>query len=154
MDSRRMVALVNELGAVKSRQDAGAAVALQHETMRLVVPPMGALVIGREANRQALSGFFQAFPDYHVVLEGNALAGHDLVAWGTVTMTLATDRYGVAPTGRSASFPAFFRFGFADDLIASEYFLWDLAEACAQWGVSTDAVRVGLFGAANEARAA
>lgn len=154
MDQQRMVALVNELGAVKSRQDAGAAVALQHEAMRLVVPPMGAVVIGREANRQALTGFFQAFPDYRVTLEGHAQAGDGLVAWGKVTMTLATNRYGVDPTGRSASFPAFFRFGFADDLIASEYFLWDLAEACAQWGVSTDAVRASMFGAAGAAKAA
>ncbi len=146
MDTDRMIELVTELGRVKSAQDAAATVLLQHEEMVLEVPAMGAFVVGRAANEQTLTGFFRAFPDYSVELEGFARAGEDeLVAWGDVTMTLSTDRYGVSPNGKPAVFPAFFRFSFKDGLISREYFLWDLAHVCSQWGVSTDALRAALF---------
>lgn len=145
MNAARMVALVDELGAVKSRQDVEAAIALQHADMRLAVPPLDAVVLGRDANRRALGSFFETFPDYQVTLEGRAATADELIAWGTVRMTLSTDRFGVVPNGRLAVIPAFFRFSFAEDLISSEYFLWDLADACGQWGVSTDAVRARLL---------
>lgn len=154
MDTARMFELVSELGRVKSSQDADAAVVLQHGDMVLEVPAMCAKVVGRETNRQALTGFFVAFPDYHVTLDGHARAGDELVVWGAVRMTLSTDQFGVTPTGQSATFPAFLRFGFKDDLIASEYFLWDLAEACSQWGVSTDVVRARLIEIGRQAAAA
>jgi SnoaL-like domain len=155
MQTERMIELVTELGRVKSMQDAAAAVLLQHEDMVLEVPAMGAHVVGRAANAQTLTGFFKAFPDYAVKLEGFARAvDAELVAWGEVRMTLATDRYGVTPNGKAAIFPAFFRFDFKDDLISREYFLWDLAYVCSQWGVSTDALRARLFAPRTAAEAA
>jgi predicted ester cyclase len=155
METQRMIELVSELGRVKSAQNAAAAVLLQHEDMVLEVPAMGAHVTGRAGNEKVLTGFFKAFPDYGVTLEGFARAGEDeLVAWGEVRMTLSTDRYGVTPNGKPAIFPAFFRFRFKDDLISREYFLWDLAEVCSQWGVSTDAMRAALFAPRKQAAAA
>jgi hypothetical protein len=40
------------------------------------------------------------------------------------------------------------QFAFKDDLIVHERFFFDLSELCAQLGVSTDAVRNRIFGAA------
>ena len=40
----------------------------------------------------------------------------------------------------------FIQFAFKDGLIAGERFVFDLAELCAQSGVSTDTVRQKLFG--------
>jgi predicted ester cyclase len=145
MDHEQMVELVTELGRLKSLQDVRGAVDIQHGDMLLEVPPLNAAVRGKAANEVALTDFFRTFPDYAVAIEGTGRADDCLVAWGRVRMTLSSDRLGVAPTGKAAEFPAFFRFGFADGLIAHEYFLWDLAEACAQWGVSSDAVRARLF---------
>lgn len=140
-----MFARVAELGAAKSRQDVTAAMLVQHDDMVLDVPPLGARIEGKPANGAALNGFFKIFPDYAVTLEGHARADEELICWGQVRMTLSSNRYGVDPTGKTARFPAFFRFMFRDGLIVREYFLWDLAEACAQWGVSTDRVRARLF---------
>jgi SnoaL-like domain len=130
--TNRMNELVRALAEAKSRQDVAAAIALQHEDMLLDVPPLMARVQGKCANEQALTGFFKAFPDYSATLEGSASGDGNLVCWGRVRMTLSTDRFGVQPGGSAADIPASLRFTFKDGLIASEYFLWDLAEACAQ----------------------
>lgn len=61
------------------------------------------------------------------------------------------DRFGIVPNGRRAELPVFIAFGFRDDKIAHERFVFDLSELCAQSGVSTDAVRRKLFGDAGQA---
>ncbi|WP_296357749.1 ester cyclase [Ramlibacter sp.] len=93
-----------------------------------------------------MKGFFAAFPDYQVVLDGHAGNGETLVCWGKVSMTMTGERYGVVPGGRRATLPVFIAFTFRDGLIASERFFFDLSELCAQSGVSTGAVRHKLFG--------
>ncbi|ANN15615.1 hypothetical protein SD37_08045 [Amycolatopsis orientalis] len=56
------------------------------------------------------------------------------------------DRFGVVPNGDRAELPVFIQFTFADGLISSERFYFDLSALCAQSGVSTDAVRRTVFG--------
>jgi len=143
-----MIELAQSLAEAKSRQDVGAALRLMHPEMLLESPALGTVARGLDANERALTRFFVSFPDYHVVLAGHAATDEELVCWGTVRMTMTGDRFGVVPSGRRAELPVFIRFGFRDDLIAHEQFFFDLAELCAQSGVSTDAVRRTLFGVA------
>ena len=58
------------------------------------------------------------------------------------------DRFGVQPNGKRAELAVFIQFAFRDDLIARERFFFDLSALCAQSGVSTDAVRQKVSGAA------
>jgi predicted ester cyclase len=143
-----MFELAQALAVAKSRQDVSAAVRLLHDDMVLVTPAFGTQARGRAANENVLTRFFAAFPDYDVTLEGHASDGETLVCWGRLRMTMTGDRFGVVPNGRRAELPVFIRFSFKDDLIAGEQFFFDLSELCAQSGVSTDAVRRRLFGAA------
>ncbi|MGP4104793.1 ester cyclase [Nonomuraea sp. KM90] len=148
MDADRMLELAQALAAAKSRQDVPAALALLHPEMVLENPAFGTTARGPAENEEALRRFFAAFPDYDVALQGHAANRDALVCWGTVRMTMTGDRFGVVPDGRRAELPVFIQFTFTDDLIASERFFFDLSELCAQSGVSTDAVRRKLFGAA------
>lgn len=142
-----MFELAQALAAAKSRQDVPAALRLLHRDMVLESPPLGSRAQGLSANEKALTRFFGSFPDYDVSLQGHAGNGADLVCWGTARMTMTgQDRFGVVPNGRRAELPVFIRFAFADDLIVHERFFFDLAELCAQSGVSTDTVRRKLFG--------
>src|SRR5215203_5815506 len=104
--------------------------------------------------RLVLTRFFKSFPDYNVVLQGHAANDDTLVCWGTVQMTMTGDRFGVQPNGRRAELPVFIQFAFKDDSIAGERFFFDLSALCAQSGVSTDAVRQKIFGAAAQPSAA
>lgn len=141
-----MVELAQALGVAKSRQDVPAALRLLHPDMLLESPAWGTHARGLTENEKALNRFFVSFPDYEVTLEGHAGNGDTLVCWGVARMTMTGDRFGVVPNGRRAQLPVFIRFGFADDLIAHEYFFFDLSDLCAQSGVSTDAVRQRAFG--------
>lgn len=147
MTPDRMFALAQALAVAKSHQDLPAALRLCHPDMVLESPPFGTMTRGLAANERALVRFFVSFPDYHVVLDGHAADADSLTCWGTARMTMTGDRFGVVPNGQRAELPVFIRFTFADDLIASERFFFDLSELCAQSGVSTDAVRRRLFAA-------
>ncbi|SUD47872.1 Predicted ester cyclase [Nocardia otitidiscaviarum] len=145
MVTDRMFELVRQLATAKGRADVSAALRLMHDDMVLEVPAFGAVVRGRSANETALRWFFATFPDYRVEVTGHLADRTGLVAWGTARMTLTGNGLGVFPTGRGAELPVFLRFRFADDLIVGEYFHFDLAELCAQSGVSGDEVRRHLF---------
>lgn len=147
MNSNRMWDLARALAVAKSQQDVAAAVKLLHPDMLLENPAFGTRARGRAENAKALTRFFAAFPDYTVDLQGKASGDNTLVCWGTVRMTMTGDRFAEAPNGRQTELPVFIQFSFKDDLIASERFFFDLSELCAQSGVSTDAVRLRLFGA-------
>jgi predicted ester cyclase len=151
MNSDRMFALAQALAAAKSRQDVAAAMNLFHKDMLLESPAFGTKAQGLAENAKVLSRFFTSFPDYNVVLQGHASNSDTLLCWGTVQMTMTGDRFGVVPNGARAELPVFIQFAFKDDLIAGERFFFDLSELCAQSGVSTDAVRRTLFGAAAAA---
>jgi predicted ester cyclase len=140
MDGRRMSELANALAAAKSRQDVPSALKLLHPDMLLESPAFGTSAKGLAQNEKTLTRFFESFPDYAVTLDGKATDGETLVCWGTAHMTMTGDRFGVVPNGARAELPVFIQFTFADDLIASERFFFDLAALCVQSGVSTDAV--------------
>lgn len=145
MTPERMFDLASELAQAKSRQDLPAALKLLHPTMVLECPAFGTRAVGLAENSKTLERFFASFPDYHVELEGHAASGGALVCWGQVRMTMTGERFGAAPSGATARLPVFIRFSFADELIQSEYFFFDLSSLCAQSGVSTDAVRSRLW---------
>jgi predicted ester cyclase len=151
MHAAQMFDLAQSLAEAKSRQDIPAALALLHADMLLENPAFGTAAHGLAANERALARWFEAFPDYDVVLHGRASNDETLVCWGTVRMTMTGDRFGVTPSGDRAELPVFIQFTFKDDLIASERFFFDLSALCAQSGVSTDAVRQRLFGPRKEA---
>ena len=141
MDQDRMFALAQSLADAKSRHDVAAASRLLHADMLLQTPAFGTCARGLAENVKVLERFFLNFPDYEVELQGRASNAESLVCWGRARMTMTGERFGVTPNGKRTDLPVFIRFTFADDLIASEYFFFDLSELCAQSGVSTDAVR-------------
>lgn len=149
MDSHRMFELAQDLAVAKSRQDLPAALRLLHPDILLENPAFGTSARGLTENERALARFFSSFPDYQVELAGHADNGETLVCWGTARMTLTGNGFGVTPNGMRSEMPVFIAFTFADDLIASERFFFDLSILCAQSGVSTDAVRHTLFGTAE-----
>lgn len=149
MDENRMLELAEGLAEAKSRQDVEAALTFLHAEMVLENPAFGTRVAGHAENRAALSRWFAGFPDYSVEFDGHAANDEELVCWGTARMTMTGDRFGVSPNGRRAELPVYIRFGFREDAIAEESFFFDLSSLCAQSGVSTDAVRVRLFGEAH-----
>lgn len=146
MDGRRMFALVQALASAKGRQDLPAAMKLLHPEMVLDTPAFGTMARGLTENEKVLARFFTSFPDYLIELDGHADNGETLVCWGTAWMTMTGDRFGAVPNGKRAQVPVFIQFTFADDLIASERFFFDLSTLCAQSEVSTDAVRHTIFG--------
>ena len=146
MDREHMFELAQALGEAKSRQDVEVAMTYQHEDMVLTAPSLGSTARGKAENEIALRRFFKSFPDYEVTLDGHATDGESLVCWGLVRMTMTGEGFGVTPNGRRAELPVFIRFTFEDGLIASERFFFDLAELCAQSGVSADTVHRRLFG--------
>jgi predicted ester cyclase len=148
MDGERMFELAQALATAKSRQDVPAAMMLFDCDMLLETPAFGTRARGLAENEAALKRFFTSFPDYSVALHGHASNGDTLICWGTVRMTMTGDGFGGTPNGRRAELPVFIQFTFKNDRITGERFFFDLAALCAQSGVSTDAVRQRLFGAA------
>lgn len=148
MSEDEMFELAQALAEAKARQDVEAALTFVHPEMVLENPAFGSRAVGIEENRTALTRWFTAFPDYEVSLRGRASNGEVLVCWGDVRMTMIGDRFGVVANGTRTELPVFISFTFRDDLIASELFFFDLSVLCSQSGVSTDAVRDRLFGAA------
>jgi predicted ester cyclase len=149
MTDSQMFALAKALAVAKSRQDVPAALEVLHPEMVLQTPAFESVARGHAENRRALTRFFATFPDYDVQLDGHAGDGETLVCWGTVRMTMTGNRFGVEPNGNRAELPVHIRFTFADDLIASERFFFDLASLCAQSGVSTDVVQRTLLAAVS-----
>jgi predicted ester cyclase len=146
MDGARMFELAQALAAAKSRHDVPAAMKLFQPDMVLETPAFGTTARGLAENKTTLDRFFASFPDYDVELDGHADNDDTLICWGTAKLTMTGDRFGVVPNGRRAELPVFIEFAFKDDLIVGERFFFDLAELCAQSGVSTDTVRRRLFG--------
>ncbi|KHL18074.1 UNVERIFIED_CONTAM: hypothetical protein LK11_08555 [Mumia flava] len=141
-----MLDLAVGLAEAKSRQDVDAALQLLHPAIQLEAPALGGRAQGRAENERALRWFFTVFPDYRVELAGHAAGADVLVCWGTAHLTMSGDRLGVPADGARVDLPVTIRFTFADGLIASERFDFDLATLCAGSGASTDAVRERLFG--------
>jgi predicted ester cyclase len=153
MTASEMFQLAAGLGEAKGRQSVADAMKFMHDDMVLTSPAWGTRANGREQNSEVLKRFFNDFPDYSIALDGHVADEANLVCWGTVRMTMAQGAYGLSPNSKRVEIPAFLRFTFKDRMIASEYFMVDLAAICAQSGVSTDAVQAFLK-AARARRAA
>ena len=122
--------LVERYAGAKSRADVDGALAYCHESFTLEAVSLGVRSRNRAETAAHLRVFFAAFPDYAVTLEdltfGRAAAG----CWGSARMTMHGAFAGIAPTGASATLPVFCAFTFADGLLASERFFFDLATLC------------------------
>lgn len=138
-DPAEMLRIVDGLARAKSRQDIEAALAIYHPHGVLEAPPLGSRKEGVAEIRAGLRRFFSLFPDYSVALDGHAVSGATLVAWGTIAMTLSGRPEGQAPNGRRAVLPVFILFRFRDGCVIWESFNFDLASLCRQSGVSLDA---------------
>ncbi|CEJ10224.1 SnoaL-like domain protein [bacterium YEK0313] len=138
-DPVEMAGIVDALATAKSRQDIEAAMRIYHPEGVLVAPPLGPPREGAAEIRAGLVRFFSLFPDYAVTLEGHAVSGETLVAWGTIHLTLAGRPGGQTPNGRRAVVPVFILFRFRDGCVVWESFNFDLASLCRQSGVSADA---------------
>ena len=152
MTAHEMFGLAAGLAEAKGRQHVADALRFMHPDMVLTSPAWGTRAKGKAQNYEALRRFFNNFPDYSISLDGHVADETDLICWGTVRMTMAQGAYGLSPNGKRVEVPAFLRFTFKDRLIASEYFMVDLAAICAQSGVSTDAVQ-GFLKTARPQRA-
>lgn len=138
-DAQAMAAIVDALAKAKSRQDVGAAMVVYHPRCVLEAPPFGSRHEGSEQIRPALEGFFARFPDYAVTLDGQAVSGDTLAAWGSIHLTLTGQPGGQTPNGKRATVPVFILFRFRDGRVVWESFNFDLASLCRQSGVSLDA---------------
>lgn len=134
----RMKEIVNELAAVKSRQDIDAAMRIYHPEAELLSPPMGARYCGEQSLRRGLEAFFRFAPDYHVQVAAMAAEGDTLCAWGEITFTPSHNRHGALGQGRTIRTPAFILFRFRDEKVVWESFHYDLADLARQAGVPAE----------------
>lgn len=140
----RMKFLVERYAAAKSRADGDAALAFCHPQFRLETIPFGITSRDRAETAVHLGVFFDAFPDYGVRLDEMAYGDGSLACWGKARMTLKGEGLGLAPTNETAEVPFFCAFTFADDLLASETFCFDLASLCDGIGVPLPLMRQTL----------
>lgn len=138
-DPAEMAEIVDALAAAKSRQDVEAAMSIYHPHGVLEAPPFASRREGATQIRAALEGFFALFPDYAVTLEGSAVSGDTLIAWGSIHLTVTGTPGGQKPNGKRAKVPVFILFRFRDGRVFWESFNFDLASLCRQSGVTADA---------------
>jgi predicted ester cyclase len=149
-----MFELAQALGEAKNRQNVDDALKFMHDDIELSSPAWGLVARGKQENSEVLHHFFNDYPDYNVEFDGYVADDTNFVGWGTVRMTMAShasDAKGLAPNGKRVEIPVYIRMTFKDDLIATEYFMCDLSQICAQSGVSVDSVRENIYGVAEAA---
>jgi predicted ester cyclase len=149
MTPQRMFELAQALGEAKNRQNVEDALTFMHPDIVLSSPAWGLIARGHAENAEVLRHFFHDYPDYTVIFDGHVADAEALVGWGTVRMTMsgqASDARGLKPNGRRIKIPVYIRMTFKDDLIATEDFMCDLAQICAQSGLSVDRVYRNIFG--------
>lgn len=138
--ARAMRQIVAGLAAAKSRQDIPAAMTFYHRDCVLEASCLRSSHRGSQEIRNALVGFFERFPDYHVDLSGQAASGDTLIAWGEIRLTLSGRPGEQVPNGTRARVPVFILFRFAEGQVIWESFNFDLATLCRQSGVTIDAL--------------
>ncbi|MDX2165542.1 MAG: ester cyclase [Deltaproteobacteria bacterium] len=150
----RMEALVSAYAAAKSRADIDAALAVCSDDFQLETVALHTRAQGADAARAQLGVFFTAFPDYAVRLEGLAAGDTGMAAWGRARLSFKGPLLEIPPTGRTAELPIFCVFGFRGDRIASERFVFDLADLCAQTGLPLELLSAMARGNGSQRAAA
>lgn len=130
-----MEAVVAAYAQAKSGADVDAALALCSDDFRLETVALNTCARGADEARAQLGIFFTAFPDYAVTLEGVAAGDATMAAWGRARLSFKGPLLEIPPTGRTAELPIFCVFTFAGARLASERFVFDLADLCAQTGL-------------------
>ena len=131
---------VQKYAGAKCRRDAAAAMSACHDDFVLDVATLGLRVAGKAAVSEQLEAFFKTFPDYGADIEGRVVGDDAIVFWCTERGTMRGPMLGIAPTGRSASFPTVSIYTFKGDLLAGERWFFSLASMCDQLNLSLDAV--------------
>lgn len=116
----------------KSKQNVENALSVCAEDFVLDSPPFGAMLIGKSANRIALTRFFAIFPDYQVNTE-HALHQRDcVILTGQVRLTPDFSLLGFSGQSQTAKLPFSCMFKVENSLIKKEVFLLDVVDLCAQ----------------------
>jgi predicted ester cyclase len=139
-----MRALVEGYAAAKSRADTDTALSLCHPRFTIDTVAFGIRSRDRAETAVHLGAFFSAFPDYGVTVDDMAIGEDSVACWGTARLTLSGEGFGLAPTGKRAEVPFFCAFTFAEGLLASEVFFFDLAAFCDGIGVPLPLMRQTL----------
>jgi steroid delta-isomerase-like uncharacterized protein len=102
MERRLILERAAEAMAAWNRGDADGAVAYAVDDLlwRDIALPMP--LHGREALKQALQGYMNAFPDLHVEVTSQTLQGGRLAQEWTATGTHRGELMGIPPTGRAS----------------------------------------------------
>jgi len=129
-DPEQRFELVRGYAAAKSRQDAAAALALCHPEFSIETIPFGTASRDRDETAAQLGLFFSVFPDYRADTEGLADGDGCVAWWGRVTVTFDGPLFGIPPTGRTTTLPAFSVFEFREGQLAKERFFFDLVQLC------------------------
>jgi len=146
MNSDPRFELVRRYAEAKSRQDAGAALALCHPSFSIETIPFGTESRDRDETAAQLALFFSVFPDYRADTEGLAAGDGAIAWWGTIRATFDGPLFGIAPTGRTATIPAFSVFEFRDEQLSKERFFFDLVSLCEGIAASVEDVTAALAG--------
>jgi steroid delta-isomerase-like uncharacterized protein len=136
--------VVGRYAAAKSRQDVAAALHLCTEDFVLDTVAFGIRGVGGDAVAAQLHAFFAAFPDYRVVIEGQAAADEAVAAWGTLYATMRGALGSVAASGRACALPFACVFELRGDRLAAERFFFDLNTMCEQLALPVERVAAEL----------
>lgn len=150
LSNTHMRSVAGGYARAKSRADIEAALSFCHPRFTLETVPFGISSRDREETALHLAAFFAAFPDYEVTLTDMTFGDASLGCWGTARMTMRGEGFGLAPTGRRVEIPVFCALTFADGLLASERFFFDLAAFCDGIGVPLALLRDALDGLRND----
>ena len=136
--------VVGLYAAAKSRQDVEAALDLCTEDFVLDTVAFGIRGVGSDAVAAQLRVFFATFPDYRVVIEGQAAADETVAAWGTLHATMRGALGSIAANGRACALPFACVFELRGDRLAAERFFFDLSTMCEQLALPVERVAAEL----------
>ncbi|MFE3446569.1 ester cyclase [Nocardia sp. NPDC059180] len=130
--------IVRAYASAKSRADVPAALTACHRDAVFETIPFQALARGTDEAARHFTGFFRAFPDYHVELEYLHSADDLVVGSGIISATMRGPLAGIEPTGTSYRLPFACHWTVSGGLIIHERFFFDFHQMCEQLGFSTD----------------
>jgi len=127
--------------AAKNRQDVAEALTFTSEGVTIEIPAYDSVGRGRAEVEALWRHFFELFPDYAVSLDMlyDEPETGDILAQGTVSLTMTGDFKGYKPNGKRATVHAFMRFSFANGQLTHELFHFDFGTICRVSGVPLEA---------------